>query len=243
MTTTTTTKKSFLTFGKGNAKLGKKVLTFSLPAGHSCPFALDCLSKADQSTGKITDGKETVFRCFAASSEAVYKNVRLSRWNNFDLLRSAKTVENMTKLILDSLPKKFDIVRIHVSGDFFNMDYLQAWVNVAKLHTNSLFYAYTKSLVYLIGLELPENLNITASKGGKLDHLIESNKLKFAEVVYSEQEAKDKGLQIDHDDSHAMIGRDSFALLIHGTQPKGSKGSEAIKQLKKEGVKFSYSNK
>ena len=241
--TTQITKKTVLSFGKGNAKLGKKVLTFSLPAGHSCPFALDCLSKADQETGKITDGKATVFRCFAASSEAVYKNVRLSRWSNFDLLRSAKTAENMTNLILQSLPKKFDIVRIHVSGDFFNMDYLHAWVNVAKLHPNSLFYAYTKSLVYLIGLELPENLNITASKGGKLDNLINKHNLKFAEVVYSEQEAKDKGLSIDHDDSHAMNGKNSFALLIHGTQPKGSKGSKAIKEMKANGTKFSYSNK
>lgn len=241
--TTQITKKTVLTFGKGNAKLGKKVLTFSLPAGHSCPFALDCLSKADQTTGKITDGKETVFRCFAASAEAVYKNVRLSRWSNFDLLRSAKTVENMTALILQSLPKKADIVRIHVSGDFFNMAYLQAWVNVAIAKPETHFYAYTKSTVYLIGLQLPSNFSVTASKGGRRDDLIESNNLKFAEVVYSEKEASEKGLQIDHDDSLAMFSPDSFALLIHGTQPKGSKGSAAIKEMKANGTKYSYSNK
>jgi hypothetical protein len=235
------TNKELLKFGKGNAKLGKKVVTFSLPAGHSCPFALDCLSKSDKETGKITDGKETIFRCFAASSEAVYKNVRISRWHNFELLKTAKNTENITNLILQSLPKKCDIVRIHVSGDFFNMSYLQAWVNVAKLLPNTLFYAYTKSLVYLIGLELPENLSITASKGGKLDKLISENNMKFAEVVYSEQEAKDKNLLIDHDDSHAMYAKNSFALLIHGTQPKNSKGSKAIKEMKLKGTKFSYS--
>jgi hypothetical protein len=235
------TNKELLKFGKGNAKLGKKVVTFSLPAGHSCPFALDCLSKSDKETGKITDGKQTIFRCFAASSEAVYKNVRISRWHNFELLKTAKNTENITNLILQSLPKKCDIVRIHVSGDFFNMSYLQAWVNVAKLLPNTLFYAYTKSLVYLIGLELPENLSITASKGGKLDKLISENNMKFAEVVYSEQEAKDKNLLIDHDDSHAMYAKNSFALLIHGTQPKNSKGSKAIKEMKLKGTKFSYS--
>ena len=32
--------------------------TLNLPSGHSCPFASDCLSKADRVTGKITDGKE-----------------------------------------------------------------------------------------------------------------------------------------------------------------------------------------
>jgi hypothetical protein len=40
-----------------------------------------------------------------------------------------------------------------------------------------------------------------------------------------------------------MNGKDSFALLIHGTQPKGSKGSKAIKEMKANGTKFSYSNK
>lgn len=236
-----TNKQNLLKFGKGNAKLGKKIVTFSLPAGHSCPFALDCLSKSDKETGKITDGKQTVFRCFAASSEAVYKNVRLSRWHNFELLKTAKNTKNITNLILQSLPKNSDIVRIHVSGDFFNMQYLQAWVNVAKLLPNTLFYAYTKSLVYLIGLELPANLSITASKGGKLDKLINENNMKFAEVVYSEQEAKDKNLLIDHDDSLAMYSKNSFALLIHGTQPKNSKGSKAIKEMKLNGTKFSYS--
>jgi hypothetical protein len=62
--------------------------------------------------------------------------------------------------------------------------------------------------------------------------------------VFSEQEASDLGLEIDHDDSHAAdpskVNKD-FALLIHGIQPKGSDASEAIKTLKKDGVKFAYS--
>ena len=34
-----------------------KIYTISLPSGYTCPFAVDCLSKADRITGKITDGK------------------------------------------------------------------------------------------------------------------------------------------------------------------------------------------
>ncbi len=87
-----------LTFGKGNAKLGTFIHTLSLPAGWSCPGAKDCLSKANRETGKLTDGKETVFRCFAASAEALRPNVRDSRWNNFELLRG-KSVEQMVVLM------------------------------------------------------------------------------------------------------------------------------------------------
>jgi hypothetical protein len=87
---------------------------------------------------------------------------------------------------------------------------------------------------------------LTASRGGRLDHLIDEHNLRESVVVYSEQEADDLGLVIDHDDSHAAIPcnrYNSFALLIHGQQPKGSKASEAIKELKKNKVKFSYSKK
>jgi hypothetical protein len=48
--------------------------------------------------------------------------------------------------------------------------------------------------------------------------------------VFSVEEAEAKGLEIDYDERHAIIGRgreNSFALLIHGTQPKGFWGRVA----------------
>jgi len=229
---------TLLKFQQGNAKLGKNIYTFSLPAGHSCPFANDCLSKADKLTGKLTDGPNTQFRCFAASAEAVYPNVRLARWHNFDLLKKLSTNE------ASNLPKKANIVRVHVSGDFFNESYFLAWLQVAKLRPNVLFYAYTKSLVYWVNYikEIPNNLVLNASEGGKLDAQILEHGLKFAKVVYSPEEAEKLGLSIDHTDEAAYKTKESFALLIHGQQPKGSKASQSIKDLKARNIKFSYSN-
>jgi hypothetical protein len=232
-----------LKFQQGNAKLGKNIYTFSLPAGHSCPFANDCLSKADKLTGKLTDGPNTQFRCFAASAEAVYPNVRIARWHNFDLLKKL-TTNKAADLILNSLPKKANIVRIHVSGDFFNESYFLAWLQVAKLRPNVLFYAYTKSLIYWVNYikEIPSNLVLNASEGGKLDAQINLHGLKFAKVVYSPEQAEELGLLIDHTDEAAYKTKESFALLIHGQQPKGSKASQSIKDLKARNIKFSYSN-
>jgi len=45
-----------LRFGQGNAKLGSAVTTFSLPAGHTCPFAGSCRSKSGREAGTITEG-------------------------------------------------------------------------------------------------------------------------------------------------------------------------------------------
>jgi len=76
-----------------------------------------------------------------------------------------------------------------------------------------------------------------------MDHLINAQSLKVAEVVFSLEEAEEKGLPIDHDESHAINNVGNFALLIHGTQPKGSKASDAMRNLKALGIKFAYSRK
>lgn len=224
-----------LTFGIGNAKLSKAVATFSLPAGHTCPGANECLAKTDRLTGKLTDGPNARFRCFAAMGEARATTVRVARWRNFDLLQKAKTVQGMADLIHKSIPFGISYVRIHVSGDFFNEDYFKAWLNVAAANPKTIFYAYTKSLHFWVKHKksLPKNFRLTASKGGKLDSLISKHRLKYAEVVFSEAEATEKGLELDHDDSHAIEGKKPFGLLLHGTQKVGTVANEAWKVLMK----------
>lgn len=233
-----------LTFSNANAKLTamakrlkKRLKAFTLPSGYTCPSARDCLSKANRETGKIQDGPHTEFRCFAASSESQYKNTRAMVWRNFDALKAAgNNAMRLADVINSSLPK-VDIVRIHVGGDFYSQAYFDAWIQVAKLNPNVHFYAYTKSLNFWTKrLDIiPDNFVLTASRGGKHDHLIDLLELKCAEVVYSEEQAAQKGLEIDHDDYHAAFGTESFALLIHGTQPKGSGASKALQELKKKG--------
>jgi hypothetical protein len=231
-----------LKFGNPNSKLkkltkklGLTLKTFTLPAGWTCPGAKDCLSRADKNTGKVTDGKDTEFRCFMASAEALYPSLREMVWHNLGLLKDALVdgVDDCANLICQSLPKKFDVMRVHVGGDYFNVKYLQAWIEVAKRNPDKVFYSYSKSLHLFKQFALPENLVLTASRGGKHDELIDLHGWKEALVVYSEQEATDKGLEIDHDDTHAAFGKENFALLLHGTQPKGSTAGEALKQIKK----------
>jgi hypothetical protein len=228
-----------LKFGIGNAKLSTSIATFSLPAGHSCPFAKECLSKANRLTGKVIDGQHCKFRCFAASQEALFPTVRRARWHNFDLLRSLRTVEKMAETIQRSLPWGLNVVRTHVSGDYFNENYFLSWVNVAYNNPLMTFYGYTKATPFIVKYKdfLPSNFRFTASKGGTCDNLISKHRLKSAEVVFSVNEAKEKGLEIDHDDSHAFgADKRSFALLLHGTQPVGTKAAEAMAALRAEGI-------
>ena len=239
-----------LKFGDPNAKLKKMIKkvglvlkTFTLPAGHTCPAAKDCFSRADRETGKVTDGPDTVFRCFMASAEARSPSLRKLVWHNLELIKEALKrdaqagFENMphtSQLINKSLPEKFDVMRVHVGGDYFSRQYLMAWIEVAKLNPDKVFYSYSKSLHLFKQFALPENLVLTASRGGKHDDLIDLHGWKEALVVYSEEEAAERGLEIDHDDTHAAFGEDNFALLIHGTQPAGSMASQALQAIKRK---------
>lgn len=230
----------------------RKVYSLDLLSGHSCPFANECLSKVKIIEGrrKVVDGPNTLFRCFSASQEVVYTATYDLRKHNFDSLRACNSSTGMLDLLVKSKPKNLGVCRIHVGGDMFNQKYFLAWAGMAELYPDILFYAYTKSLRYWLKFRdhfdsLP-NFVLTASYGGRDDALIKSEGLRSSVVVFSEQEAADKGLEIDHDDSHAADPtkqNEDFALLIHGTQPKGSEASEALQLLRKNKVKHSYSKK
>ena len=225
----------------------RHIYSLDLLSGYSCPFAKACLSKAvEDENGKrhIEDGPDNEFRCFSASQDVQYTNTYNSRKHNFDALRGLH-LNDMIHELSQSMPDNLGICRIHVAGDFFSPDYMWAWMNVAMIHRDRLFYAYTKSLKswlkYKDFADLIPNFVLTASYGGRDDNMIAEHNLRSAKVIFSEDEAGD--MDIDHDDSHAArpsLKNQDFALLIHGTQPKGSTAAEALKALKGKG---SYSRK
>ena len=226
-------------------KIGRasaKVYSFDLLSGVFCPMAMLCRSRArrNEETGKrtIEDGPRTKFRCFSASQEVLFTNVYENRKRNGNAMLDCKSSFEMADKLCAVLPKDAAVVRIHVAGDMFNNMYFRAWMLVACRRPDILFYAYTKSLQFWIDnmANIPHNLVLTASRGGTQDSAIEEYGLREAVVVFSKEEAAEKGLEIDNDDSHAADParrNQSFALLIHGVQPKGSDAAAALKILKK----------
>jgi hypothetical protein len=244
-----------LNFMKGNAKLGKQTLIFNLPAGKTCPGALECKSWAVvDNNGKrtIRDGEHTQFRCFAASGEVQYDGAFNSRAENLgtivDYLRLGvdHTADQISVALQHFRTRNTELVRIHESGDFFNPFYLQAWNRVAKSNPELKFYCYSKSLHIFqeFGVEnLPENFYLTASYGGVFDTLIEQGLFpRYAKVFKTEEEANNEGLEIDHDDSHCF-GDKPFGLLVHNTQPPGSDWGKAIRARRSNKQFSGYSKK
>lgn len=236
--------KDLLSFSRGNAKLPKTTWIFSLPAGHTCPGACECLAKFDRNEGRLKDGPKQRFRCYAASMEAAFTSLRVRVDNNLQLLRDANTFARMRDLMLRSLPDEGPpMLRIHAHGDYFSRDYLRAWAAVACERPDIHFYGYTKSLHFWVSERgnLPDNMVLNASYGGRFDHLIDEHVLPNALVVFHPDDAAALNLKIDHDDSLAASPDvHAFALLLHGVQPVGSDAAEARKRLKREGHQAEY---
>jgi hypothetical protein len=150
------------------------VYEWNLPTGSSCPFALECKVTVDRFTGKF-DVKKGQYRCYAASPER-FPAVREHRWKNFDLVRNGG---------IPIIPNDCKAIRIHAAGDFFNQDYFNMWLQIAKDNHEIEMWAYTKSLQYWVNRidDIPKNLILTASYGGRQDNLIEEYNLKNV-IVY-----------------------------------------------------------
>ena len=170
-----------LKMSKGNAKLSKDTLILSISAGITCPGSSLCRAWVTLKDDKriLNRGPKSMFTCFAASEELRYPNVFKSRKYNYDLINSyvlKNDLKGLTDLInrsIQSNRKNITKVRIHESGDFFNIIYLKAWLNVAKLNKDIKFYCYSKSLKFFLEVLLPNNFYMVASYGGRYDYLID----------------------------------------------------------------------
>jgi hypothetical protein len=179
------------------------VYEWNLPTGSTCPFALECKVTVNRVTGKF-DIHRGQYKCYAASAER-FPGVRKHRWDNFDYTKNGG---------VPVLPKDCKSVRIHASGDFYNQEYFDMWVGVAKDNPDVEFWAYTKSLNYWVKSinNIPTNLVLTASRGGKLDYLIDEYKLKNVTVYKSKLEVP-TGMLIDTNDDVARMQNVNFALI------------------------------
>jgi len=197
------------------------VYEWNLPTGSTCPFALECKVTVDRQTGKF-DVKKGQYRCYAASPER-FPAVREHRWRNFEYAKQG---------LKPILPKDCNAIRIHASGDFFNQEYFDMWLEVARENPSVEIWAYTKSLGYWVKRidKIPSNIILTASYGGREDHLIEKHNLKNVKV-YQNQSLVPTDRPIDNNDDWARKPTINFALIDNMKVSKKSVDSGYAKEL------------
>jgi len=193
-----------------NAKLkktsienNKRVLNFSLPAYKTetgktvCPFAKDCIKYCYAQKGNYR---------YPSVQKGLNKRYELSKTNNFvPMMNATITLERPTH------------VRIHDSGDFYSIKYLNKWIEIARQNKDVIFYAYTKSIKFFInGLKLPKNLKIIFSEGSKIDSLINTTKDRHAKIFDSVADLLNAGyINASDNDLNAIKENKKVGLLRH----------------------------
>lgn len=237
-------------FVHGNAKLPKSTMCFAIPSGFTCPGAEQCLAMVDRHSGELTHGPLQRFRCYSASEEKRFLSVRQGRWRNYDIIKG-RPADELTDLLTLAIRTQMRGYTTHVrwftAGDCFSKALRDAIIGAARRTMPLVHYLYSKNLpIWLDGerlLQLPENLFLTASWGGKFDHLLQQGVFpRTARVVTTEEEAEALGLPIDYTDAYAYDPEPQhFAHLVHG--PQGGALWHVIQQRRDAGQFAGYSAK
>lgn len=114
-----------LCVGDGNMKVGS-IRTFSLPSRLTCPGASSWCSK----------------HCYAYRFERRRPNCRDAYSRNLVLTWHP---DEFVEAMLQVIPKKLPQCRIHVSGDFYSVEYIEAWQRICGEYPHTLFWCYTRS--------------------------------------------------------------------------------------------------
>lgn len=112
---------------RGNQKLGPELIwSFSLPAIESCPGA----------------SSVCMLKCYATNGHYRRGSVRTKYEAN---LRRTRTAEFADELAEEIRSRYVRVMRIHGSGDFYSMEYIRDWIEVARRCPKTTFYFYTRS--------------------------------------------------------------------------------------------------
>ena len=127
-------------FTKGNAKLPKNVLCWSILAGKE-----GC--------------NRECYGCYAVKIQNRFLNVRAAWSRNLAISKANNFVDIVNEELKGHEGK---IVRIHVAGDFYSGEYISKWMSIIESNPNIYFYGYTKNKEALV-LNKLSNCNIISS--------------------------------------------------------------------------------
>ena len=112
-----------ITFSSGNLKL-KNVNIWNLPVGLTCKPGVSCIKY-----------------CYSLKAERTYPAVRPCRLRNYKASKKANFISEVTRILKK---KKHKVTRVHESGDFYSLEYIEKWFQIARNIKDHKFYSYSK---------------------------------------------------------------------------------------------------
>lgn len=187
---------------------GVKVYNFGIPAFRSDTGLMTCPQAGVCAAG-----------CYAKSGAYLFSNVKSAYEARLQATLKPDFIDAVS-LELDRILKnkstKQVYVRIHDSGDYYNLEYFQTWLKIAMKYPNVIFYSYTKMVKMLKGHFMPSNFKLIFSLGGKQDNLIDQSNDRHSRVFESMTDLVNAGyVNASEHDLIALGENKRIGLLFH----------------------------
>ena len=211
----------------GNTKLKKSgIVSFNLIPIVHCPLAGACKAF-----------------CYATVGQQAFASGVKRRAAAFKATLSPTFVQDMHAEIA-RWKRKVKAIRVHDSGDFYSMEYLQDWLEIARLNPDVQFYAYSKSLPFIhraydLGL-VPPNFRLIQSVGGLADSRIRHD-LPHARIFGTLEELQAAGYAdaSETDDASAFGSNPLIGLVVHGARKGKFTGTQSAPVSDENSLKVS----
>ena len=204
-----------LKWTEGNAKLVKtggdtlRVLGYGIPADYTLENGQNTCPGANACRGV----------CYAKQGRYAMAGVFNARKHNVDVFAGgAANFVSLAVADLTRFAKRYNVVRVHDSGDFFSQEYLDAWKAIARAMPNLTFYAYTKSLHLDLYTDLPVNFRLIQSLGGKYDERVNLEQSHARIFATDEDRVRAGYIDGNVNDLPAINGETRIGLVYHGVK-------------------------
>lgn len=212
-----------LSWSDENSKLGKDdIISFNLPAFQSA------------SGFKVCHGASVACSAFCYARQGFFTMPVVQKVYETNLLLARyKPVEFYQAVAEDLHIIPHTKIRIHSSGDFFNREYLNTWINISREYRDKQFYCYSKiyhMLIEQMDVSVPSNFLVVQSLGGKYDHLINWNNpvskvfqsMQHFDQVNGLLEEGNKWINCSKSDLGILQNVKRVGLIFHGKKGKDS---------------------
>ena len=167
--------------------------------------------------------------CYALQGAYAFSNVKKAYEERFQATQNAAQFFLLMSDEINRVSKsaarqdKQLVIRIHDSGDFYSEAYLETWFGIVAAFPKVLFYCYTKQVQLLQNrrADVPKNLKVNFSLGGKQDAIINQKRDSHARVFETKRELQSlRYVDTSADDSFAFTGAGvrKIGLVYHGTK-------------------------
>lgn len=188
---------------------GKKTYNWGIPAYRSSDGFKTCPNAAACAKG-----------CYATMGAYLFSNVAKVFEQRLKLAQSPNFV-----LIMNAEIKRRNVekLRIHDSGDFFSVEYLERWLAIMRANPQCTFYAYTKMVSILKQYQadglVPDNFIVIYSYGGTEDKLINRETDRHSWVFSSVYALRKQGYANASENDAIATGKNpKIGLVYHGTK-------------------------